>query len=41
MSSEALITMLIGMAVIWGGLAAAIINAVRHTRAQRRQGPQD
>ena len=36
METTALVVMLLGMAIIWGGLAASIVNAVRTTRARRR-----
>jgi hypothetical protein len=35
MEADALITMIIGMIIIWGGLAASIVHAVRLSR--RRQ----
>ncbi len=35
MNMSAIVTMLIGMVIIWGGLAASIVHAVRVTRAAR------
>ena len=35
METSALITMIIGMLIIWGGLAASIIHAVRVSRRRR------
>jgi uncharacterized membrane protein len=35
MSTAAVVTMLVAMAAIWGGLAAAIAVAVRRGRAAR------
>jgi hypothetical protein len=38
MSRQAVVMMVVGMAIIWGGLAAAIVNAVLHTRRHRDPG---
>lgn len=35
MSRQALVMMVVGMAIIWGGLAAAIVNAALRTRRHR------
>lgn len=35
MSTSAIIVMIIGMVIIWGGLAASIWNAVRKSKASR------
>lgn len=35
MSTSAIVTMVLGMALIWGGLAISIALAVRHSRAKR------
>lgn len=35
MSTSAIIVMIIGMVIIWGGLAASIWNAVSKSRASR------
>jgi hypothetical protein len=41
MSTEAIVTMVVAMLVIWGGLALAIANLVRHgavdDRAENRR----
>lgn len=39
METSALITMIVGMLIIWGGLAASIVHAVRIAR--RRRGGAD
>ena len=36
MSTEAIITMLLGMLALWGGLAASVVLTLR--RARRRDG---
>jgi hypothetical protein len=38
MSTSALITMLVALALVWGGFAAAVTVAVLHTRRQRGEG---
>lgn len=35
MSIEAIIVMIIGMVILWGGLAASIINAVRSSKKNK------
>jgi hypothetical protein len=35
MTTSALVTMLVGMVIIWGGLAASIAYAVREHRRER------
>ncbi|MGY1804176.1 methionine/alanine import family NSS transporter small subunit [Blastococcus sp. SYSU D00922] len=36
MSASAVVMMLVAMAVIWGGLAVAIVNLVRHGAVEQR-----
>ena len=36
MSPEAIATMVIGVAVVWGALIASILHAVRTTRSRKR-----
>ncbi|WP_409331915.1 methionine/alanine import family NSS transporter small subunit [Trujillonella humicola] len=36
MSASAVVMMLVAMAVIWGGLALAVINLVRHGAVEDR-----
>jgi hypothetical protein len=38
MSTEAIVTLVIGATLLWGGLLLAILNYVRSSRAER-QGP--
>jgi hypothetical protein len=38
MSTPAIVTMILAMLLVWGGLAAAIGIAVVRTRAERRLG---
>lgn len=38
MSPEAIATMVIGVAVVWGALVASILHAVRTTRARKAEG---
>lgn len=38
MDTDAIILMIIGMVVIWGGLAASIVYAIRVGRHQRDEG---
>jgi hypothetical protein len=38
MSGDAIVTMVIGMAAIWGGLAASIALTLRRSRRSRRSG---
>jgi hypothetical protein len=35
MDGAAVATMIVGMVIIWGGLAASIANAVRKSRRER------
>lgn len=35
MSASALIMMVIGIVIIWGGMVASIVNAVNKARAKR------
>lgn len=37
METSAVTVMVIGMVVIWGGFAASVLNAVRRSRAARRE----
>lgn len=37
MNTSAIITMLLGMVIIWGGSAASIIHMLRTDRAKRRE----
>jgi hypothetical protein len=39
MSSDAIVTMVVAMLVIWGGLAASIAYAVKVSRAERVRDP--
>ena len=36
MSTEAIVMMIVAMAVIWGGLALAIVSLVRHGAVEDR-----
>lgn len=36
MSMSAIVVMIIGMVIIWGGLAASIMHAVNKSRAAKR-----
>ena len=36
MSGEAIVMMVVAMAVIWGGLALAIVNLLRHGAVEDR-----
>ncbi|HSI65955.1 MAG TPA: methionine/alanine import family NSS transporter small subunit [Planococcus sp. (in: firmicutes)] len=38
MTTSAIVLMIIGMLIIWGGLAASIIYAVSTSRAKKRGG---
>lgn len=35
MSGSAIVMMIIGIAILWGGLAASIMNAIRKSKQQR------
>lgn len=37
MEADAIVLMLVGMVVIWGGFAASVLHAVRTSRAARRE----
>jgi hypothetical protein len=37
MSVSAIVVMIIGMLLLWGGLAASIFNAVRSSKANKAQ----
>jgi hypothetical protein len=39
MTGDAIVTMAIAMVLIWGGLAASIVHALRAHRAQRVRDP--
>jgi hypothetical protein len=39
MTTSAIVTMLIGMVAIWGGLAASIAVAVRRSRQKAAEAP--
>ena len=38
MSTEAIVMMVVAMAVIWGGLALAIVSLLRHGAVEGRSG---
>lgn len=38
MSGSAIFIMILGMVIIWGGLAASIINAVRKSKQAKQSG---
>ncbi|MDN7247231.1 methionine/alanine import family NSS transporter small subunit [Planococcus shenhongbingii] len=38
MSTSAIVVMIIGMVIIWGGLVASIIHAVSKSRANKARG---
>jgi hypothetical protein len=39
METDAIITMVIAMLIVWGGLAASTAHAVRASRAERLRDP--
>ena len=39
MSTSAIVMMVVAMAVIWGGLAAAVLNLLRHGEVEDRARP--
>lgn len=39
MTTSAVITMIIGVTIVWGALIASVVHAVRTHRANTRSGP--